>query len=188
MNIHSTATKDCYGHPQLKIAKPRYTSCQKTTNVTHIGCMTILNFYRGDDRLQRIQLSPSTDNRRSRPKSLAVTWNTSKGCCIRRSWRGCFQHSPWTTAQQSDVQDTYEHVLSLTPHPSWVCLQPLPNLHWPSDRWTRCRSCDLVTATVDWPVTSRRGQGQAGHWHDEGLRMSGHVHHTGHAGAVRRSS
>ena len=25
-----------------------------------------------------------------------------------------------------------------------------------------------MTATVDWPVTSRRGQGQAGHSHDEG--------------------
>jgi len=58
MNIHSTATKDCYGHPQLKIAKPRYTGYQKTTNVTHIGCMTILNCYKGDDRLQRILLSP----------------------------------------------------------------------------------------------------------------------------------
>jgi len=51
-SIRSTTTKDCYGLLQLYVARPRYTSRQKTTNVTH-------NTKRLQRRrLQRILLSP----------------------------------------------------------------------------------------------------------------------------------
>ena len=117
MNIHSTATKDCYGHPQLKIAKPRYTGYQKTTNVTHIGCMTILNCYKGDDRLQRILLSPF-DRRPALHTEVASSILERVQMMLNQTLLmrllPAFPADDRTAHRlMSDVHDIYEHVLSL---------------------------------------------------------------------------
>ena len=104
MNIHSTATKDCYG---LFAAHSR---------------KTILNCYEGDDRLQRILLSPL--DRRPAIHTEVVSSDlervqTRLNQMLLMRLLPAFPVDDGTAHRlMSYVQDTYEHVLSLTPHPS----------------------------------------------------------------------
>ena len=172
MNIHSTATKDCYGSSAAQSRK------------------TILNCYEGDDLLQRILLSPFDWRPALHTEVASSDLEHVQGLLHQTLQMRLLPAFPVddSTAIRRPRYIRARAFFNTAPVKTLICPRQRPALHWPSDRWTRCRSRDLVTATVDWPVTYRRGQGQAGHWHDEGLRMCGHVDHIGHAGAVWRSS
>ena len=104
-NIHSTTTKyNCYGSSAAQSHK------------------TILNCYEGDDRLQRILLSPF-DRRPALHTKVAssdlerVQMMLNQTLLMRLL--PAFPVDDSTVHRlMSDVQDIYEHVLSLTPHPS----------------------------------------------------------------------
>lgn len=104
MNIHSTTTTDCYKYLQQTVAK------------------ILLNCDKGDDRLQRILLSPF-DRRPALHTEVAssdlerVQMMLNQTLLMRLLLAFPVDDS---TAHRlmSDVQDIHEHVLSSAPHPS----------------------------------------------------------------------